>query len=59
MGGFILSPQKILLKLEERQDLVRYGTSKPKDNTIFPVPLIIKPYILIISLKEKQVIRFM
>ena len=42
MLGFLLSPQKILLKLEERQDLVRYGTSRVKGNTILLVPLIIK-----------------
>ena len=35
------------------------GTSRLKGNTILLVPLIIKTCILIISLQEKRVIRFM
>ena len=38
--------QKKLLKQEVHQDLVRYGTSRVKGNTILLVPLIIKTCIL-------------
>ena len=51
--------QKKLLKQEVNKDIVRYGTSRVKGNTILLVPLIIKTCILIISLQEKRVIRFM
>lgn len=57
--GVLMFLQKKLLKQEVHQDLVRYGTSRVKGNTILLVPLIIKTCILIISLQEKRVIRFM
>ena len=59
MLEFLMFLQKKLLKQEVHQDLVRYGTSRVKGNTILLVPLIIKTCILIISLQEKRVIRFM
>ena len=58
VGVSYVSPEETI-EQEVHQDLVRYGTSRVKGNTILLVPLIIKTCILIISLQEKRVIRFM
>ena len=58
VGVSYVSPEETI-ETEVHQDLVRYGTSRVKGNTILLVPLIIKTCILIISLQEKRVIRFM